>query len=90
MGSDRICIWEPAEFGDARIERFHFLVIPLEQGQKGGLGAGCPFDTAETEVVAGPSEVAEVPEKLLNPEAGAFAYGGQLSGLVVSETQRWE
>ena len=63
-------------------------MVAVKKCQEGGLGSGRSFDTAESEVVTGTSEVAEVPEELLDPEAGAFAYCGQLSGLVVSETER--
>ena len=90
LGRDGVCVWEPAEFSDARIERLDLLVVPVKKCQEGGLRARRSFDTAEPEVVMRTSEVTEVPEKLLGPEAGAFADRGQLSGLVVSETQRWK
>ena len=50
------------------------------------LGYRCPLHTAGTEIVTSPIQVAEVPKKFLDPEASTFAHGGQLGGLVVSET----
>ena len=90
LGRNGVRVWEPAEFGDARIELLDLLVVPVKKRQEGGLRARRSFDTAESEVVMRTGEVAEVPKKLLDPEAGAFADRGQLSGLVVSETQRWK
>ena len=90
LGRDGVCVWEPAELGDAHIERLDLLVVPVEKYQEGGLRARRPFDSAESKVVMRTSEVAEVPEKFLDPEAGAFADRGQLSGLVVSDTQGWK
>jgi hypothetical protein len=33
LGRDDMCIWEPAAFGNAQIERFNVLMIPVEQGR---------------------------------------------------------
>ena len=60
----------------------------FEEGKESCLGAGRAFDAAEPEIGACALEIAEVHEEVLDPETGAFAYCGQLSGLAmgVAET----
>lgn len=48
------------------------------------MGPSRSLGTAETKVVAGASEIAEIPEKVLQPEAGTLSNGGKLGRLVVS------
>lgn len=58
-------------------------MITAENSQKRSLGSRSPLNTTETEVVAGTGEVTKVPEKVLEPEAGTLADGGELRRLVM-------
>jgi len=87
LASDGVVLLESGKLGNALIQILNLLVIALKESQEGTLGTGGAFDTAETEVFASAGQVAQVPEKLLNPEGGALADSGELSGLEVSESE---
>lgn len=59
-------------------------MVASEDSQERSLGSRGSLGTAETKVVAGAGEVAEIPEEVLEPEAGTLANGGELGGLVMS------
>lgn len=59
-------------------------MVASEDSQERSLGSRGSLGTAETKVVPGAGEVAEIPEEVLQPEAGTLANGGKLGGLVVS------
>ena len=40
-------------------------MVAIEQRKEAGLGTGCALDTAETKVVPGTLDVAQIPEELL-------------------------
>lgn len=62
-------------------------MVTVEDGQKRSLGSGGSLGSTEAEVVAGTGEVAEVPEEVLEPEAGTLADSGELCRLVVGVPQ---
>lgn len=62
MGGDGVGEGEAGKGGHARVEGLDFGMVPVEEGEEGGLGASRTFDAAEAEVVTGALEVAEVPE----------------------------
>lgn len=81
---DGVCIPEPSKLGHKTVELLNFLVVASEDSQERSLGSRGSLGTAETKVVPGAGEVAEIPEEVLEPEAGTLANGGKLGGLVVS------
>lgn len=83
LGRDGVCIPEPSKLGHKTIELLDFIVIASKDSQERSLGSSRSLGTAETKVVAGASEIAEIPEKVLQPEAGTLANGGKLGRLVV-------
>ena len=57
LGRDGVGVLEPAQFGDTLVQRLHFCVIAIKEGQEAGLGARRSFRTAKSEVVSCPFEV---------------------------------
>lgn len=84
LGRDGVCIPKPSKLGYKTVELLNFLVVTSEDSQERSLGSRGSLGTAETKVVAGTGEVAEIPEEVLEPEAGTLANSGKLGGLVVS------
>lgn len=87
LASDGVGVAEARELSDALVESLDLLVVAIEEGEEGALGTGRALDATEAEVVTSTLEVAQVPEKLLDPEGGTLADGRQLSGLEVGETK---
>lgn len=87
LAGDGVGVAEARELGDALVEGLDLLVVAVEESEEGSLGTGRALDATETEVVTSALEVAQVPEKLLDPEGGTLADGRQLGGLEVGETK---
>lgn len=68
----------------------HLVVIPFEQLQEARLRPCCPLDSPEANVRVGPLDVAQIPEKLLDPECRALPDGNELSWLEVSPPETRE
>src|SRR5579871_4917540 len=60
----------------------------MKQGQETGLRAGRSLGAAVPEGGDPVLDLGQIEEKVLNPQAGAFADGGQLSGLKVRKSER--
>lgn len=84
LGRDRVCIPEPSKLGHKTVELLNLIVITSEDSQERSLSPRSPLGAAETKVIAGTGEIAEVPEEVLEPEAGTLSNGGKLGRLVVS------
>ena len=66
LGRDRVGVLKPAQFGDPFIQRLHFPVVTIKEGQETGLGARRSFHTTEANVVPCPFEVPKVPKEFLS------------------------
>lgn len=65
-------------------------MVTTKDGEERSLSPRSPLGAAETKVVAGTGEVAEIPEEVLEPEAGTLSNGGKLGRLVVSVAESSE
>lgn len=73
--------------GHKLVQLLDLVVVALENLEERCLGTGGALDTAETQVVAGALEVAQVHQQVLDPQASTLAHSHQLCGLSVSEAQ---
>lgn len=56
----------------------YFTVVSLKELQEAGLSASGAFHTPETQVIPSPLQVLQVHAQVLNPQAAAFPYSGEL------------
>ena len=73
--------------GDHAVEGLDLGVIPVEQGQEAGLGAGRPLDAQEPELGASTLDFPEVEDQLVAPERRPLAHGHELGRLEVGVAQ---
>jgi len=88
LAGDRVGVREAEELGHAGVEGLDLVVVTIKEGKERGLGAGRALDATEAEVVACARQVAQVPEKLLEPKRSPLADGRQLGRLEVGEAER--
>ena len=78
---------EASLLGDELVKALDLAVVTVEDLEEGGLSTGGTLDTTEAEVVTGTLEVAQIHQKILDPETSTLTNGDQLGGLTVGETK---
>ena len=87
LTGDGVSVGQAGQLGDALVEGFDLVVVPVKEGQEASLGPRGPLDASETDIVPGALEVPQVPQEFLNPEGGSLTDGSQLGGLEMGETK---
>ena len=72
LGRDGIGVSEPAQLGDAIIQRLYFCMVTVEEGQKTGLGTRRSLRAPEADVVSCPFEVPKVPKEFLSADQSEY------------------
>ena len=73
--------------GDHLLQLFDLLVVPVEELQEAGLGAGGALAAQELQGAHTEFQFLQVHEQLVDPEGGPLAHGGELGRLIVGEAQ---
>ena len=72
---------------DELVKLLDFVVVAVEQLEKGGLGASGALDAAESELAANALQVCQIREEILGPETSTFANSSNLGRLKVSKSK---
>lgn len=78
---------EPSLLGHQLVQLLNLIVIALEDLEEGSLSTGGTLDTTEAQVIAGPLQVPQIHEQVLDPQARPLANRDELSRLSVRESE---
>lgn len=78
---------EPSLLGHQLVQLLDLTVITLEDLEERSLSTGGTLDTTETQVIAGPLQVPQIHEQILDPQARPLANRDELGRLSVREAE---